>query len=1404
MSAAQILKSMKNAPRLEKETYNRWSTHFLDVLCLLNIEKHILEILGALSEKPAANESLAVRKQDQNIRVAISQLVPDTVFHLVGSTFTAKECWDNLRQFYCPNQSETIDDLLQKYWGFDVDDDVDVDDFVQQLSDIRSKINIIDNKFMPTESSMKTRIISHFMTCCSGFFMSLVVPMRDQTVSFNSVVSSIRASQSVYRQLHPSPTIALVNQSRERDSTLNLAHKDKKKCAYCSKTNHVRDNCFLWLDTPEGSRWAAKNPEKAARTRALQKRLNDRNNKKRKNNNKSKDAFRAMEKKPIDESDPSGLWIVEDHTMLSRDNMKNGDIILDTGATNHVFHEKTMFSSIFPMDRTIITASGESVPVSGVGRVQFKIFDYQTGMKSKVITMEDVWYVPSCTRNLVSGFQLLSKGFDIRSSNGGLSVISEDGSTVATARPRGGLFCFNTSSVAKYHEPSKAMISHDTKRSITEILHQRFAHLSCRLLQNVDISDFHPPIIRSKDTSDFRMDNKVLKKCDVCNSCKQVERINREPVPRSCRPLEIIHSDTWGKCRVPGIFHSLYFVSFTDDYSRESEVFLLKSKSHVPLCFKSYKDKKECQSGHTIKALRFDGGSEFKKIEFGGIVKQITAPYTQHQNGVSERLNRSLITMVRCMLVHAHLPLRFWDAALQTACYLRNRLPNSPEKITPFELMTGSPLCISHLKVWGCVCYSLIDDKDPQRFKLSATSHKGIFIGYCESSTQYRVYIPSKPGPNKVIISANVRFLEDCFWDWRDNSPISNQFLDKSVFENLDPASDDSCSGDESETIISVNQPASPPLPALNTPEPEPFDTAVSVNPPASSQPIASELPEPEPSIIHQEMPNLPDVRRSNRVRKPIEPRSAWQPRPNTLQISDDVPIPQSYSKAFSGPNSTQWRIAINEELKSLKEKGVFTPIKHVPSDRKPIGSRWVFATKSDGRFKARLVAQGFSQIYGVDYFETYSPTLRMDTLRILLAVAAFRDWEIHQVDVKTAYLEGDLEEEIYMRSPEGLVGTEFVRVDKALYGLKQSGRAWYKKLDEKLGIIGFERSKCDACVYIHPSQQLIIGVYVDDLIICGKVIDQVLNVKKELMSYFPIKDLGNVDLIIGWKIFRERATRTLKISQSGYLIDKIRSLGLLDAKVVSSPINGYDGILPGRDDESPADESAYASVIGSLGFASISTRPDISFVTSQLGRYNSSPVTRHWNTACKVLRYLNGTKNYSINYSFGPISSSLTQELKTTLYSDSDFAADITDRRSVSGYILMLGGGPICWQSRRQKSVSTSTAEAEYVALFEASKIAVWVNRLLGEFRVAKELSDADGILTFTDNQSALAIACGANSPRTKHIDVSYHFVRECILEKKIILKYIPTNMMLADVLTKPLPYTKAKPTYQKIFGIN
>ena len=486
-----------------------------------------------------------------------------------------------------------------------------------------------------------------------------------------------------------------------------------------------------------------------------------------------------------------------------------------------------------------------------------------------------------------------------------------------------------------------------------------------------------------------------------------------------------------------------------------------------------------------------------------------------------------------------------------------------------------------------------------------------------------------------------------------------------------------------------------------------------------------------------------------------------------------------------------------------MKEKEVFKPITHVPRGKKIVGSRWIFTVKSDGRYKARLVAKGFSQIHGINYFDTYSPTLRMDSLRILLAVSAFYDWEIHQIDVRTAYLEGDLEEDVYIKCPEGIQGTNYVKVDKALYGLKQSGRAWYKKLDAKLSSIKFKRSVSDQCIYIHPELQIVIGVYVDDLVVCGKVLSQVVRAKQQLSSYFPIKDLGELDVIIGWKITRERSTRTLQISQAHYIAEKIESFGLQQAREYTSPLDGYDGILPGREDESPADESAYASAVGSLGYASHSTRPDISFAVSQLGKYNSCPVIRHWNTVCRVFRYLKGSSDFSITYCFGPSSPENLKSHEVLMCSDSDYAGDVVTRRSVSGYVVMLGGGPICWQSKQQKSVSTSTAEAEYIALSEAAKQAVWVIRLLRELHVGNALMSDDGLLTLSDNQSALSIAGGTNSAKTKHIDVAYHFIRECIEDKKIRVKYTPTNMMLADLLTKPLPQSKVKPLCCQLFQL-
>ena len=263
--------------------------------------------------------------------------------------------------------------------------------------------------------------------------MSTVISLKDPSISFQAAVTSIRSSQEVYRELHPPSLVALTLGNSSSPNKL-------KVCAFCNKKNHVRENCFLWLDTPDGSKWAAKNPDKVAKTRALQKRLSNGKNKK-----KNKDLPHKKGQKTETESDEKqhGVWVMEEFA-LSSVNLKNNDVVLDTGATNHIFHDRNLFCSLIPSNKSVTTASGDSISVSGIGRVRFEIFDYPTGKLSKWIEIENVWYVPSCTRNLVSGNQLLSKGLEIKSSDGSFVVLSSDGKVIATARPKGGLFCFNT------------------------------------------------------------------------------------------------------------------------------------------------------------------------------------------------------------------------------------------------------------------------------------------------------------------------------------------------------------------------------------------------------------------------------------------------------------------------------------------------------------------------------------------------------------------------------------------------------------------------------------------------------------------------------------------------------------------------------------------------------------------------------------------------------------------------------------------------------------------------------------------------------------------------------------------------------------------------------------------------
>jgi hypothetical protein len=450
-------------------------------------------------------------------------------------------------------------------------------------------------------------------------------------------------------------------------------------------------------------------------------------------------------------------------------------------------------------------------------------------------------------------------------------------------------------------------------------------------------------------------------------------------------------------------------------------------------------------------------------------------------------------------------------------------------------------------------------------------------------------------------------------------------------------------------------------------------------------------------------------------------------------------------------------------------------------------------------RFKARLVAQGFSQVPGIEFEETFSPTVRLESLRTLLAIGAALDYEIHQTDVVSAYPRSVLHAEVFMRAPKGfdIPKGKCLRVRKSLYGLKQSGREWYLEAAKYLAELGLEPIFADACVFVRKDQGLIVGLYVDDMVILAADLTVVQEFKKAIAKKWEIKDLGEVKKILGLEVTRDRQRKSIRIAQSGFMDELLVEYGLTDARPASTPSGSPESLEPVSAKDKLANVERYQRVVGQLLYLMRGSRPDICFTVTRLSRYVAKPAERHWKCAMQVLRYLKGTRNFGTMYS----GLDATQRLEG--YVDSDYAGDRTDRKSTYGSVFMLLGGPVAWMSKKQASVSTSTTEAEYVALCQGSKEAMWFRRLLQETGFPQFLGDTLEVQMYSDNQSCIALAENPEGhSRSKHIDVQYHYSRQLIEYRKIKLDYCPTEDMLADVLTKPLGVRAFKECSRKLVG--
>ena len=783
--------------------------------------------------------------------------------------------------------------------------------------------------------------------------------------------------------------------------------------------------------------------------------------------------------------------------------------------------------------------------------------------------------------------------------------------------------------------------------------------------------------------------------------------------------------------------------------------------------FKVYKAEVELQLGTKIKAVRSDRGGEYygrydgsgeqrqgpfaKYLEECGIVPQYTMPGSPTMNGVSERRNRTLINMVRSMISHTSLPVPLWGEALKTAAYILNRVPTKATTKTPYEHWNGYAPSIKHMHVWGCPAKA--KPFRPHERKLDGKTLSCHFIGYSEKSRGYKFFDPTN---NNIFETGNAEFLED--------SRLGEGELGRKDFVFEEECVDIPLVGLE-DLVPSLDQDIQDNIEAPFHPD----DQAI----------------EPQPTM---------PLRRSIRERRnPVffGHDVYLQEHEFDIGVMDEDPV--TVRQALDCSNSEKWINAMQDELKSMKDNDVWDLVP-LPEGKKPIGCKWIFKTKRDSegsveRYKARLVAKGFTQREGIDYTETFSPVSMKDSFRVIMALVAHFDLELHQMDVITAFLNGDIEETIYMVQPENFEDSRDLvcKLKKSIYGLKQASRQWYLKFHQVITSFGFEVNPVGECIYhkFCGRRFIFLILYVDDILLACNDVSMLHDTKAFLDQNFAMKDLGSASFVLGIQIFRDRSRGILGLSQKAYIDKVLKRYGMEGSKPINTPVQKGDKFslyqCPGNDIELKEMRGyPYASAVGSIMYAQVCTRPDLAYITGMLGRYLSNPGLDHWKAVKRVLRYLQRTKGHMLVYR-------KSEKLEVIGFSDSDFTGCQDSMSSTSGYVFLLAGGAISWKSAKQSLIASSTMAAEFYACHLASDQGIWLKNYVTGLRIVNGIEKP--LLIHCDSSSAVAYAnSNRSTAKSRHIDIKYLIVKERVEKRLLSIEQISTNSNIADPLTKGL----------------
>jgi transposase InsO family protein len=1319
---------------------------------------------------------------NDRIRTLLLSTIPKTLKLRIIPLRSAAECWKLLK-----NEFEDIGELLQTA-------------IRKQMDDLRCEENGDPRPILDQLERLVAQYASAGATLDDTEHRSIILRLLPAswrlTVRAILTTTTTRGSDGKKHQLTPTELATQIREIARDDVSLisappssesALLADGSKVCFNCHKPGHIKSQCRAKGGGREGQ------PFKKSGGDSSSNGSGDGPSKK-KERSRGRNRRKGGEGANSVTTDSTYAFAVNvdfskvDSKALSA---KGFTRLLDSGATRHFepirnrFH---VFRDIPP--KPITCADGRTFYATGEGDVPLSLKYKGADVK---ITLRNVLYAPDMPIGLVSVSAMARANHPAHFEPDGCHILDASRRTIFVVAERNGLYPI-VEIPSKLPAPDASMSvldsSPDVPRSPDDF-HRLMGHAYGPALRKMVEKGVIEGITLGDGDFSF------------CQTCVQGAQ-KRKPFPsersspQSKHYGDRVHSDVWGPAPVASLGGSHYFVTFIDDCTDEVMVIALKKKAGTFSAYRTYESwvKRQRAVGH-IGEFQSDRGGEFNSDAFSvhlkeeGTVRRLTVHDSPQQNGVAERLNQTLLNIVRKLLIASGLPRFLWMEALNHAVWVRNRTTTArTEGSTPHEQATGIKPNLADLHEWGSKVWVRVDATS----KLDVRSKAGRWVGYDAESKGHRIY-------------------------WEDRRSVSVErdvLFDVPSTTVLVPIEGESLNGARNQPdsdSLQASKPADPETPAI-APKP---DSSISVPKQLAPEDAPSSRPsrvrKPSPWVQRlqsgegttggrgaQEVPaSVVGVESANLLFTDAELETALAA---ALQeagtAGDDVALAAmpgdepTVREALNGDDAEAWRKSMQSEIDVLTARGTWDAVERPPGVN-VIASLWVLRKKRDQdnevrKLKSRLVAGGHTQVYGLDYSETASPTIRLPTLRFLLALRARYNLNMTIFDFSNAYLNGDLEEEIYMRQPPGfeIPGSEHLvlRLKKALYGLKQAGRQWYKTLRALMMDLDFTCSAADPALFYIVDEEfiLMIGVHVDDCMMLGTSNDAMRECLKKIEARYPLVETGD-RWALGFELAHDRIAGTVTMSQSAYIDTLAARFNLTAANPLSIPLDPHTNLFNAsvsEDEREVMRTKPYARLIGSLMYAAVATRPDIAYAVSTLARFMSDPAMVHWEAAKRVLRYLIGTKSLALTFGL--------DRSGFVAYSDSDWASQ-PHRHSISGAAYLYDGAAIAWSSRKQSIIALSSTEAEYIAASNAAREIVWFDHLASEldhqFSLPVDLR--------MDNQGAIALAQnGLMNARNKHIDIHYHFIRDSIDNNLISLQYTPTNDMVADALTKALPRAK------------